>query len=489
MTTPPSVIGGRYRVIREIGRGAAGVVYEAEHQTTGERVALKVMSAGAGDLDLLERLRRDARACSQIQSEHVAKIIDADPAPEAEGNPYLVMELLLGADLKKLLADKGRMPPAEALAYLQQAARGVERGHAAGIVHRDLKPENLFVHTTPEGRRIVKVLDFGVEHAGGSRYRAPEQIRGDAEAIGTHTDVWALGMIAVELLTGASYWSSEKAELAAQIQAGATTPPHERWPFLPQAFDLWFMRSCAKNPLERWRSVKEQIEALAMILSGEPDASRRSDPGAAPSRRSVPPPSSDAAPAPVASVAAEADASDAPPYLICAAVLAVVLASGAMSTALLLGRTGVPVAAPADASTEIPSAPSTLALPTPAAPATASASATASAHTPAIEDAGIPPASASTDVKADAGSSDAKDAKDPAAKPDPGYLTINSAPPARVSERGRVLCTATPCAKLPLSPGSHAITLENKEEGLKNVIVVNITSGEVTSRRVTLKAP
>jgi serine/threonine-protein kinase len=181
-----------------------GVVYEVEHTNTGERLALKLMLLDSDDPAYAARFAREARAYATIQREHVVRVIDSDVAPELGGKPFVVMELLKGADLAAV-AKGGPLPPLRVLDYLRQAGIGLERAHAAGIVHRDLKPENLFVHTTPEGRTILKILDFGIarlldpevtsvtkrgDAVGTPYYMAPEQARGDISAITRQTDVW-----------------------------------------------------------------------------------------------------------------------------------------------------------------------------------------------------------------------------------------------------------------------------------------------------------
>jgi serine/threonine-protein kinase len=279
----PAVIGGRYRVVRPLAMGGMGAVYGVQHATTGERLALKVMGTGGdGDPQLLTRFRREASAAAMIASEHVVRIIEIDAAPELDGRLFLVMELLSGADLGKVLETRGPLPPAESLEYLVQVARGLEQVHAAGIVHRDLKPPNLFVHTTAEGGRIVKLLDFGVARlldpdattvtdAGGPvgtpRFMAPEQFVAGMPGLGPTTDVWAFGLTALELLTGEGYWRSNlPSAVIDEIRGGPRELPTARWRFLPPRLDGWFLRSCATEPRDRWRSIREQIDALVPIL-------------------------------------------------------------------------------------------------------------------------------------------------------------------------------------------------------------------------------
>jgi serine/threonine-protein kinase len=282
-------IASRYRILRELGRGGMGVVYVVEHTRTGDQLALKLLHGRAArDPQAIERFKREARASARIKSDHVVKVVDADIAPELENAPFLVMELLDGHDLEKLVTERGRLPPDEALDYLTQTARALDKSHALGIVHRDLKPENIFLHRREDGSTIVKILDFGISKIVGTEgggdmtgagmtstgaimgtplYMAPEQARGLVSQIGPTTDVWAVGLIALRLLTGEIYWTANSvAELMVHILAEPLYRPTQRWPWLPPGIDDWFARSCAREPAHRFRSVGEQVDALGEAL-------------------------------------------------------------------------------------------------------------------------------------------------------------------------------------------------------------------------------
>ena len=159
----PARIGGKYIPLRVVGSGGMGVVYEVEHVGTGERLALKVLRGHAADLEqtTLDRFSREARVAAWVKSEHIVRVIDVGAASELGGNPFLVMDLLEGANL----ADATREEPQEredVVNWLAQVARGLDKAHAHGVVHRDLKPENLFLTQQPDAEPIVKILDFGV---------------------------------------------------------------------------------------------------------------------------------------------------------------------------------------------------------------------------------------------------------------------------------------------------------------------------------------
>jgi serine/threonine-protein kinase len=165
---------------------------------------------------------------------------------------------------------------------LRQAASALDRAHVNGIVHRDLKPENLFLHETPDGRRVVKVLDFGIaalldedmtpitptgEAVGTLQYMAPEQTHAQKKGIGPRADVWALGMIAFELLTGEKYWQAAKpTALLKQLMTADLSPPSERFPNLPPGFDDWFFGSCARDVNKRFPTAGDQMTVLEVIM-------------------------------------------------------------------------------------------------------------------------------------------------------------------------------------------------------------------------------
>ncbi len=276
------IVGGRYRIVRELAIGGMGTIYEAEHVGTRDRFALKLMTVGEDDPQLVTRFRREASAAAKIASDHVVRVFEVDVADDVDGRLFIVMELLDGNDLAQLLTQRGPLPPGEALAYLQHVADAVASAHSVGIVHRDLKPQNLFLHRRPDGTSIVKLLDFGVARMmdpdvtditdacapiGTPRYMAPEQLSLGGRGIGPATDVWALGLVALELLTTESYWRAHvPSALMEEIRRGAEYLPSARWPFLPRRFDTWFLRSCAIEPRDRWRSVREQIDALTPVL-------------------------------------------------------------------------------------------------------------------------------------------------------------------------------------------------------------------------------
>ncbi len=258
--------------------GGMGVVYEVEHLHTGQRLALKLMSFRPGVS--ADRFKREARAIARVRSEHVVQVTDAGVAPELGGAPFLVMELLEGADLERVSGD--RASPAEAVVeWLRQVARALTKAHEAGIVHRDLKPENLFLTRREDGSPLVKVLDFGVAKVaaesgalstsdsilGTPRYMPPEQTDSRGTPVTFQADLYALGLIAFKLLTGRMYWrDGSLAQLLAQILADPMPPASERGAGFGPQFDAWFERACCRDPERRFASAATQVEALATAL-------------------------------------------------------------------------------------------------------------------------------------------------------------------------------------------------------------------------------
>ncbi len=276
-----TVIASRYRLFEEIGRGGFSVVHRAEHIHTGEQVALKFLNigdrAGAGG-----RFEREARVSNVIRSEHIPRVLDAGFADEMDGRAYIAMELLLGADLEVLCALRGQLAPREVVDLIAQTACALDRAHKCGVIHRDLKPANLFLHTRNDGGVILKVLDFGIAKWSGAGhlaavqtsgdmivgtpvYMAPEQARIINQPLTHRVDIWALGLVAVKLLTGSIYWQETNfAAFLAALAADVLYPPSTRWPWLSAGFDSWFLRSCARNPDDRFDLAIEQATELAL---------------------------------------------------------------------------------------------------------------------------------------------------------------------------------------------------------------------------------
>ncbi|HET9957432.1 MAG TPA: serine/threonine-protein kinase [Polyangiaceae bacterium] len=213
---PEPNLDGRYELLRRVGRGGMGQVYEARHLRLGRRVAVKLLRAQLGSSDMLrKRFEREARAAAQIEHDRVVAVFDFGVAKNHQ--PYLVMEYLEGLDLRALLRAEGSLAPPRAVRLLRDACLGLEAAHARSVIHRDIKPENLFVVHPSGGPESCKVLDFGLAKlraAGASdlhtanglplgtlHYMSPEQARGDGD-VDERTDVYGCAAVLYELLSG-----------------------------------------------------------------------------------------------------------------------------------------------------------------------------------------------------------------------------------------------------------------------------------------------
>src|SRR5215472_652021 len=223
---PGHVIGGKFELVRLLGRGSMGEVWVAHHRTLGENVALKLLTMeeeGGGGVDenpsaAAARFRFEAQIAARLsrKTRHIVQVTDHG---EENGVAYLVMELLDGQTLDTVLEKSGRLTPEMAADIVLQTARGLTQAHTDGVFHRDLKPANVFLTTDEEGRRLVKVLDFGIARAihahrvrgafatakgfvyGTPAYMSPEQAVASSK-LDHRCDVWALAVIAYEALTG-----------------------------------------------------------------------------------------------------------------------------------------------------------------------------------------------------------------------------------------------------------------------------------------------
>jgi predicted Ser/Thr protein kinase len=274
-----SVIAGKYRVERVLGQGGMGIVVAARHLRLGERVAIKFPVAQPRDRgDVVARLVREGRAAMRIRSEHVARVYDVGVL--ATGEPFLVMEYLVGRDLGATLADAGPLAVADAVEYVLQSLEALAEAHAYGIVHRDIKPSNLFLTHRADGSAMVKVIDFGISKLtkidgeatltdtaavlGSRPFMAPEQMRSGRD-IDARSDIWALGATLHALLTGTPpFLGGSIIEIHERILVG---PPLLRSvrPDAPAALEAVLIRCMRRDPAERYANVAELAQALAAV--------------------------------------------------------------------------------------------------------------------------------------------------------------------------------------------------------------------------------
>ncbi|HSO36638.1 MAG TPA: serine/threonine-protein kinase [Labilithrix sp.] len=276
MTQDPSILAGTpYRLLKKIGEGASGEVFEAEHVELGRRYAVKVLtSAHAAAHDAVDRFRREARAVAKLSHPNLVQLHDFGKS--TDGRVFLAMELLSGVTLD-IHAEKG-LGWRESIRLALQATRALEAAHAAGVVHRDLKPQNLFLTTDGD----LKLLDFGVamalaetgdEHKqkgfavfGTPEYMAPEQVAG--ENVDARCDIYALGCVLYELVTGTRpFEGSPVVVMGKQLREQAERPrsraPHA---IIPGELEAVIMKALAKAKEDRFATALALREALEAAL-------------------------------------------------------------------------------------------------------------------------------------------------------------------------------------------------------------------------------
>jgi len=276
-----TVLDGRYRILKKLGEGGMGEVYLAEHVNLGRREALKILHAAlAGEGHFVSRFRREARATNRLQHPNIVSVYDFGQLPD--GRFFLTIEFADGLRLDEVLSRQGRLPVPRALHVLHQLADAVDHAHTAGVVHRDLKPANMILVEHRGQVDVLKVLDFGLAKImvpdqpetfatrrgavfGTAEYMAPEQCAGDgADA---RSDLYAVGCIAFELLTGELPFSGRAMQL---MHAHVTQPadaPSKRRPEagIPPALDALVLRCLDKVPDRRFQTGRDLATALAAV--------------------------------------------------------------------------------------------------------------------------------------------------------------------------------------------------------------------------------
>jgi serine/threonine-protein kinase len=275
---PGVILAGRYQIARVLGRGAMGVVVEATDLQSGEPRAVKLLTPAAlQHATAVDRFFREAHATARLTSEHAVRVLDIGTL--TSGAPYMAMELLVGADLRASLKRRGALPTHEAAHHVMQACRALHEAHLAGIVHRDLKPANLFLTRRADGSACIKVLDFGISKAmfqgegddeltvtnavlGSPAYMSPEQIR-SARSVDPRTDIWSLGVVLYQLVTGKLPFASPSAsDLVNMVVRDAPALPSKLRPGLPLALDGVILRCLEKDPALRYADIAELGAAL-----------------------------------------------------------------------------------------------------------------------------------------------------------------------------------------------------------------------------------
>lgn len=277
---PGDLVSGKYRIVRLIGDGGMGVVYEARHEVLGHGVALKFLHSDlAKRPGLTQRFMQEARVSATIQSAHVTHVTDVDTAQD--GSPYLVMELLSGQSLQGMLDRQGKLVPDQAVDFALQILAGLEAAHAIGVVHRDMKPDNVFV-TPSGGGPLLKLIDFGIaklrassEYSKGltragvvmgtPEYMAPEQLV-SAHTTDHRADIYSLGVMLFEMLSGLRPADGDDAEIiVAAVEAGRVRNLRELVPGLPEGLVQLIERATAPSRDARFENVSQMRLELAQF--------------------------------------------------------------------------------------------------------------------------------------------------------------------------------------------------------------------------------
>jgi serine/threonine-protein kinase len=275
------VLAGRYRLSSRITRGSMGTIWSAEHLELGCSVAIKLMDEhGPDDRDSRARFLREARTAAALRSPHVVQVMDYGLDGQT---PFLVMELLQGETLLSRLARARRLSRRETATILSQVASALERAHALGVVHRDLSANNVFLVSDAKPV-LAKLLDFGIAKSrarsplgeqvstvrgmilGTPRYMSPEQAEG--LEVDHRTDIWALGVLAFECLLGRAPFEGRTFGGLVLAICSRKLPVPSELGSVPDGFDEWFSRACAREPRARFESVSEAARALRRALRG-----------------------------------------------------------------------------------------------------------------------------------------------------------------------------------------------------------------------------
>ncbi len=271
------VIAGKYRLGRQLGKGATSVVFAAQHAVLGHPVAIKFLNLEQIESEAaLAHFLNEGRLAAKIHSQHAARILDVNMVPPAP--PYIVMEYLDGQDLAHMLHQRGTFPVSRSVDYIMQALEAIAEAHIMNIAHRDIKPSNLFIVRRPDGRKDVKVIDFGIsknllsseEHAatwqgallGSPGYMSPEQVESPRD-VDTRTDLWSVGVVLYELLSGKPPFQGKTLiELFRKITEEDPRSLVACCPHVPTELETVIRRCLERNRVRRYQNAVELGSAL-----------------------------------------------------------------------------------------------------------------------------------------------------------------------------------------------------------------------------------
>jgi len=274
-----ALLNGRYELLRLVGAGGMGAVYEARNTWTGRRVAIKVLHPEfAQNEEVLARFFREAQAATRIAHPSIVEVLDLGQ-DGVDGVYYIVQEFLEGRDLRAEMDEVGAMSPRRAVELMAPVMAALAAAHAKGVVHRDIKPENIFIAHGPDGAVTPKLIDFGISKMvdlepdllrrttpgttlGTPYYMSPEQCRGDAGLDG-RSDVWGVGAVLYEMLSGAlAFEAPNYNSLIVKIVTSAPAPLAERAPEVPAELAAIVHRALTASLDERLPSMEAFLEAL-----------------------------------------------------------------------------------------------------------------------------------------------------------------------------------------------------------------------------------